>query len=963
MQNFLHAAGATGADGSEFLNVPDQGPWRAWHDFAARMKDSPEALAIRVEGRDYSYRELGARALALAGAISARETDDSHGVTAIYADRSIESYAGVLAALMLGHAYVPLNPIFPDPRNRTIVALSGASFLICSAAAKARAGAILDTVQGVDLVAGFPERAEPPRRRHDNPFAYILFTSGSTGLPKGVPITHANLDAYLTAANQVADFGPEDRFSQNFDLTFDVSVHDLFITWRAGGQLMVPSARDLERPADYVLRDRVTCWFSVPSLGQKMSLQGALMPGALAQLRLSFFVGEALPLALARAWQRATGRRVENWYGPTEATIVCLRYVLPDHEIHTHLDLTPIGAPLPGMTCLVVDEENRPVGSGGMGELLVAGPQVAQGYLNDPEKTAKAFVQLPGRPETWYRTGDRVILAAPDAIQFVDRMDNQIKIRGYRVEIGEIEAAIRKLTGGCNAIVAALPLKSANPTALVAAVEGWDGDPAELHDRLKEVLPAYMVPSALRPIAEFPRNGSGKADRPRICEMLAEPAAQPERRKPAAPEIFPVRRFLVETALRINPALGRPAILEAMNLMDAGMDSLAFTEFAQVIDKAYALNLDQDQVQRLSELPIDGVTRFIRKRLEERGLAPEAPARKPAQKLAQQPARKPAQKPARKPDVPRPAELARFVDKLLDQGPGVTQRTLDIRARRVIECLTHLPAVVAAAPHPLALFFGSSGTMNAVSAPLAEAEAQRLGTPVTAINFGTASLSNLGTAELVHHACEVIGQSGKPVAFAVLELEPAELSTLPYPAHSEIVANYLAGRFRLGRVRSGDLRGRWQPELGGSLAGPEAMAEETVGDATAGDAMAEAAWNRKREREDVETFLGRRDFIPMEIETWLASWRAISALTDRCLSFVHPILSPEVTAPDMADPENRLARLLQQISARTGTRIVLHTEFGFGPGDFRDYNHANLTTGTARLTRRLVAEALGQTAR
>ena len=950
MQNFLHAAGATGADVSGFLGVPEQGPWRAWHDFAGQMKDRPEALAIRVEGRDYSYRELGALALALAGAISARETDDSHGVTAIYADRSIESYAGVLAALMLGHAYVPLNPIFPDQRNRTIVALSGASFLVCSAAAGARAGAILDEVQGVDLIAGFPGQAGTPRRRHDNPFAYILFTSGSTGLPKGVPITHANLGAYLTAANQVADFGPEDRFSQNFDLTFDVSVHDLFITWRAGGQLMVPSARDLERPADYVLRDRVTCWFSVPSLGQKMSLQGALVPGALSQLRLSFFVGEALPLALARAWQRATGRRVENWYGPTEATIVCTRYVLPDHELHTHLDLTPIGAPLPGMTCLVVDAENRPVGPGGMGELLVAGPQVAEGYLNDPEKTAKAFVQLPGRPETWYRTGDRVLLAAPEAIQFVDRMDNQIKIRGYRVEIGEIEAAIRKLTGGCNAIVAALPLKSANPTALVAAVEGWDGDPAELHDRLKEVLPAYMLPSALRPIAEFPRNGSGKADRPRISEMLAEPAAQPERRKPATPEIFPVRRFLVETALRINPALSRPAILEAMNLMDAGMDSLAFTEFAQVIDKAYALTLDQEKVHRLSELPINGVARFIRKRLEERGINTEAPAAKAG------PAPTPV---ARKPNRPT-AKLA----KIADAKAAVAQKTLDIRARRVIECITQLPAFVDAAPHPLALFFGSSGTMNAVSTSVAEAEARRLGTPVTAVNFGTASLSNLGTAELVHYACEVIRKSGKPVAFAVLELEPAELSTLPYPAHSEIVDNYLAGRFRLGRVKSGDVRSRWQPELGGGLTGADDLAGDLPADAEGptSDAAAQASWNRKREREDVETFLGRRDFIPMEVETWLAGWRAISALTDRCLSFVHPILSPEVTAPDMADADNRLVRLLRQVSARTGARIVLHTEFGFGPGDFRDYNHTNRTTGPVRLTRRLVAEVLGQKA-
>lgn len=921
MHNTLDAV-ISGAANAGFLSIPDQGPWRIWHDFAGRMHETPDALALRVDGQDYSYRDLGARALAIAGAISARETDATRPVTAIYADRSLESYAGVLAALMLGHAYVPLNPIFPDVRNRTILALSSASFLVSSIGALARTTDILAEAAEVALIAGVPTSGDVPRRKHDNHLAYILFTSGSTGQPKGVPISHTNVGAYLNAVNQVAHFGPEDKFSQNFDLTFDVSVHDMFVAWRAGGQLMVPSTKDLERPADYVRRDGITCWFSVPSLAQKMSLQGALVPGSLSQLRLSLFAGEALPLTLARAWQHATGQQVENWYGPTEATIVVLRYALPDHEVRTHHDLTPIGGALPGMVAIVVDENNQPLGIGGMGELLVAGPQVAEGYLNDPEKTAKAFVTLPGRPEVWYRTGDRVILAGPDEIHFVDRIDNQIKIRGYRVEIGEIEAAIRRLTGGCNAIVAALPLKSSNPTALVAGVEGWQGDFAALHDQLKEALPAYMVPSALRPFDEFPRNASGKADRPKICEMLADPASQAARKDAAGPEIFPVRRFLVETAMRINPALSRPAILDAMNLMDAGMDSLAFTEFAQVIEKSYDIPMDQEQVFRLSEMPINGVARFIKRKLEERGIAVETPTAPARRNVA-------AQKPAH-----------------------TTQKTLDIRARRVIECLTHLPAFVAAAPHPLGLFFGSSGTMNAVSTAIAEAEARRLGTDITAVNFGNASLSNLGTVELVHYACDVIRKSGKPVAFAVFELEPAELSTLPYPAHSEIVDKYLAGDFRLGPVKSGDIRSRWLPETGGALSSQEQAAQDVF-------IEGKASWNQKREREDTATFMGKREFIPMEVEIWLAGWRDINTLTDNCISFVHPIINQDVKAPDLRDQDNHFAQLLRQIHDRTGARIVMHTDFGFERGDFRDYNHANRSTGQAKLTLRLVKEVLG----
>jgi amino acid adenylation domain-containing protein len=505
------------------------------------------AVSAGVGAGELSYEQLYARASQVCAALGDLD-GGARALVAVLGDRSVETFAGILGSLLRGHGYVPLSPEYPIARTCEMLVRSGARTLVVDAAGQQRLPALLD---GVDVPLGiialgaegtrelearwprhrFVAAAALPRPtdarlrapRPEDP-AYVLFTSGTTGRPKAVAVTHANVRSFLDAAT--ARFRPtcEDRFSQTFALTFDLSVFDLFVAWESGACVCCASEEDRLTPWRYVVDAGLTLWFSVPSAAQMMARMRQLKPNQYPGLRWSLFCGEALPQAIAEQWAAAApNSTVENLYGPTELTIACTSYRWEPGKSEQECvnGIVPIGWPLPGMSARVVDDSLSDVDPGAKGELVMTGPQMTPGYLDDPEKTSTSFVHLGPASAVHYRTGD--IVRRPighEPMVFFGRADTQIKIRGFRVELGEIEAAVREETGGLTAVAVPWPRTVSGADGIVVFVEGSAVDGPALVARVRDRLPTYMHPREIRGVAGLPRNANGKIDRRAVEALL-----------------------------------------------------------------------------------------------------------------------------------------------------------------------------------------------------------------------------------------------------------------------------------------------------------------------------------------------------------------------------------------------------------------------------------------------------------
>lgn len=501
--------------------------------FLQGLAAAPRATALHLPSGPVSYEELHDTALRWAGALAAGP-DGPPQVVGILAGKTLESYAGLLATLYVGATAVPLHPEFPATRTARMLTACGVSTLLLDDAGLTVRAELGDVVSGVPVlapvvdpggsstglrlpVASATPLAEPHPAGPDD-VAYVLFTSGSTGRPKAVPITHGNLRHYFSVLDDRYGFGPDDRFSQSFDLNFDCAMFDLFCAWGAGASMHpVPPGAYRDVPA-FVAERGLTVWFSTPSAITLVRRTGRLVPAAMPSLRWSFFAGEALHAADAVDWQTAApGSTLENIYGPTELTVT-----ITGHRWSPQTSpglcvngLVPIGSLHDGHDGVLLDADGA--ANEVEGELLVTGPQLTPGYL-DPADDEGRFLIRDGR--RWYRTGDRVRRLRNKELIYLGRLDAQVQVHGWRVELAEIEHALRGCPGIEDAITVARA--GAGGTELVVFYTGEPTAPAELSRQLRQILPKGMLPRSYRHVPEFPLNSNRKVDRARLARTAAE---------------------------------------------------------------------------------------------------------------------------------------------------------------------------------------------------------------------------------------------------------------------------------------------------------------------------------------------------------------------------------------------------------------------------------------------------------
>ncbi|MDO0912044.1 AMP-binding protein [Streptomyces sp. DT2A-34] len=508
--------------------------------FRIGLAANPDGLAIRDGRSEFSYRAVDRLASSLAAEI--RVTAPEAERVGILMGRGAHAYIAVLAVSCAGATAVPLNPEYPPARTRIMMESANVGAIVADGASleqfRSRGVALEESVKVIRAEA---ENGQSPvidavvekyvEKYPDAPareYAYVVFTSGTTGKPKGVAVSSRGLSHYLESVHALYGFSSSDVFSQVADLTFDLSMLDLFSAWGAGATVVTTRPRDFLRLPRFITDHGISVWLSAPSIVALLRRNGALEPGSLPTLRWTFFCGEPLLRQDAADWQTAASHSaIENLYGLTETPITCFSHRW-DRDTSARLavnDALPIGSPRHGYEVGVIaspgtGQSHCPdLGEGEIeGELCITGPHLFPGFL-DPGDDRDRFLSVGGR--RWYRTGDLVRRLPGREFAFIGRRDHQVKIRGRRVELAEVDGALRSCEGVSEAVTILADEQ------LVAFYVGEPKSAGAMLRELAEILPPYALPRRIIRLPEFPLTHNRKIDRRALVLLAGTPSASP----------------------------------------------------------------------------------------------------------------------------------------------------------------------------------------------------------------------------------------------------------------------------------------------------------------------------------------------------------------------------------------------------------------------------------------------------
>jgi amino acid adenylation domain-containing protein len=587
--------------GEEYESIVD-----SFRKAAAAFSDKNAVVCGDESEHRLTYRELDEKSDALAARLRAQGVGTGDAV-GIMLNRDEPFPLAALGVLKTGACYMPLDPGYPDERLEYMAGKAGAKCVIASRSQLGRLPAFSGVKLSMDEVMALPPAAFEKVQLPPESTFILLFTSGTTGMPKGVMLTHGNLHCGIAAQKKVYEISADDIIAGYASFGFDAAMLDVYLTLTSGATLyIVPESLrlDLEGLADFYERNGVTFGFITTQLGRQFSIKYP----KLGKLRLLSVGGEALVALPLPEY------KLVNIYGPTECTIAATTLVL-----EKEFEKIPIGAPLADYRIYIVNEKMQAVPLGEEGELCIGGPGVGKGYINDPERTAKAFVPDPFSPEfpAMYRTGDIARVAtegeSKGLIVFEGRRDHQVKIRGFRVELTEVEARIREFPGVADATVQALPAHAGGLRIVAYIVEesGARVDISALGSFIEEKLPPYTVPSATIKLDKIPLNRNGKVDRNRLPDAGAE---QSDEELEAPRGEF--ERILLEVSREV---LGTNNIGATSDLVAAGMSSLTGITIAMEAGSRAGVKIKVMQLMKL---------RTVRAVAEKYGFAQAEPTEK-----------------------------------------------------------------------------------------------------------------------------------------------------------------------------------------------------------------------------------------------------------------------------------------------------------------------------------------------